>query len=63
MPLTITVDVTCDGCGATIMQPREVKQAEIDGIRWDHKRRGVAVERTRRLTKFYCAECADKPQK
>jgi len=63
MPLTITVDVTCDGCGATIMPPCSVKQAEIDGIRWDHQRKAVSVERPRRATKFYCAACADKPQR
>lgn len=61
MPLTITVDVTCDGCGATLMPPREVKQADIDRIRWDCMRQFITLVRMRRSTQFYCLVCSDKP--
>ncbi len=61
MPLTITVDVTCDGCGKTLLEPREAKQDKIDPIRWDCSRRFTTLTRVRRANQFYCQECADKP--
>lgn len=63
MPIVITVHLKCDGCGNTIEPPREVKQAAIDPLRWDWKRKHTAVERLHRLTRFYCQACADKPQR
>ena len=60
MPLTITVDVTCDGCGRELVAPREVKQNAIDRLRWDSTRRFTTLVRTRRPTQFYCVDCADR---
>ncbi len=61
MPLTITVDVTCDGCGATLVPPHEVKQDRIDFTRWKAESQFMTLKRIRRTTQFYCAACSDKP--
>lgn len=61
MPLTITVDVTCDGCGATLVPPQEVKQDRIDFTRWQAETRFMTLKRIRRATQFYCPACSDKP--
>ena len=61
MPLTITIDVTCDGCGKTLVAPKEVKQEAIDSARWDAQKRFLTLKRIRRATQFYCPECMDKP--
>lgn len=63
MPIILTAMVACDGCGAVLEPVRPIKQADIDGLRWKWTRKSVSVERVRRSTKFYCAACADKPQK